>query len=131
MKVAFYKGKGGWTDKLIRFWTLSQYSHCEIVIGDYWYSSSWYDGGVRRKKIDYNPESWDFIEVPYDESIIVEFFHQTQGKEYDLKGIVLSQIFPFKTQDMDKYYCSEWCAIALGLKDTIVSPEELWEELNK
>ena len=50
MKVACYKGEGDWADKLIRFWTGGIYSHVEIVIGDLWYTSSWYDGGVARRK---------------------------------------------------------------------------------
>ncbi len=116
MKVAFYKGKGNWTDKLIRLWTGGIYSHCEIVIGDEWYTASWYDGGVVKRKINYNKDSWDFIEVP-DTFIknTVEFFEQTKGAKYDLKGILLNEFLPFKTEDSDRWYCSEWAAKVFGL----------------
>ena len=49
-KIAFYKAKGNIIDKSIRLWTRSKYSHCEIVIGENWYSSSPRDKGVRAKQ---------------------------------------------------------------------------------
>ena len=32
VKVAFYKGKGNWINKIIRWWTKSNYSHAELVL---------------------------------------------------------------------------------------------------
>lgn len=49
VQLAFYKAKGDWVDKVIRWWTSSKYSHCEVVIGDEWFSSSPRDGGVNAK----------------------------------------------------------------------------------
>lgn len=127
MKLAFYKGPGNWTDKLIRYWTESKYSHCEIVINGLWYTSSWYDGGVRRLQLDYNPDNWDFIELTgYDESVVIDFYHNTKGMPYDLKGIILSQILPLNKNSKAKWFCSEWCATALGLSITLISPEKLY-----
>ena len=45
-KLAFYKAKGNWIDFLVRVFTNSPYSHCELVINKDWYSSSPRDGGV-------------------------------------------------------------------------------------
>ena len=45
IRLAFYKGKGDWVDKLVRWWTKSQYSHVEVVVGNTWISSSPRDGG--------------------------------------------------------------------------------------
>lgn len=118
MKIAFYKGEGNWTDKLIRLWTGGNYSHVEIVIGELWYTSSWYDGGVVRRKIDYKPENWDFLEVP-DELAdnVIELYHNTKNQKYDLLGILFNEVFPFKMEDKNKWYCSEW--VAKGLEITI------------
>ena len=48
VRLAFYKGEGDWVDKLVRWWTKSQYSHVEVV-GNMWVSSSPRDGGVNAK----------------------------------------------------------------------------------
>ena len=34
IQVAFYKGRGGWTHKIIRWWTKSPYSHAELIMPD-------------------------------------------------------------------------------------------------
>ena len=132
MKIAFYKAEGDWTDKLIRFWTGGNYSHCEIVIDELWYSSSWYDGGVRCKNIILNKENWDVFELSKDdEKFVLELFEKTKNSKYDIKGIFLSNIFAFNIHSKNKYWCSEWCAIALKLKNTNLDPNELFLELNK
>lgn len=127
MKVAFYKASGDWTDKLIRFWTGGNYSHVEIVIGELWYTSSWYDGGVVRRKIDYKVENWDFLEVPDDlADNVIELFCTTKSQKYDLLGILFNEIFPFKVEDKNKWYCSEWVAKGLGI-DIKTNPNVLYE----
>ena len=133
MKIAFYKGAGDWTDKLIRLWTFGKYSHCEIIYNDEWFSSSWYDGGVRKKLITLKPENWDIfqIKVNIDDNYFIDFYNKTNGKKYDLKGILLSQIFPFNKQNNDEYFCSEWCANIFKLKNTTINPNELFIELRK
>ena len=42
IKLAFYKGKGNWKNKVIRWWTKSPYSHVELILpdGDTWVSIS-------------------------------------------------------------------------------------------
>ena len=34
ISVAFYKGKGNWKNRVIRWWTKSPYSHAELVLDD-------------------------------------------------------------------------------------------------
>lgn len=66
MQLALYKGKGLIGNALVRRWTRSPYSHCELVIGDYCYSSSLMDKGVRRKQIILKPEHWMLVPLPSD-----------------------------------------------------------------
>ena len=47
VQLALYKGRGTLFNALIRWWTRSPYSHCELVINGTCYSSSIRDGGVR------------------------------------------------------------------------------------
>jgi hypothetical protein len=44
-----YKAKGDFFNGLIRWWTGSQYSHCELIVRGVCYSSTIRDGGVRAK----------------------------------------------------------------------------------
>ena len=45
VQLALYKARGNWINRFIRWWTSSQYSHCELVINGTCYSSSVRDGG--------------------------------------------------------------------------------------
>lgn len=133
-KLAFYKGKGNWIDKLIRFWTKSNYSHVEIVFDDMWYSISPRDNYIRRKKIDFKEENWDFIEIQINSSSFEEFFKKTEGMKYDWLGIFLSQVFPLNVDAKNRYFCSEWCSEALGVSpklSNLYSPEDLYKSINK
>ena len=49
VQLAMYKAKGDLFNGLIRWWTGSQYSHCELVVRGVCYSSTIRDGGVRAK----------------------------------------------------------------------------------
>lgn len=67
MKLALYKstrpGLPGLYNRLVRWWTDSEYSHCELVFSDGMCgSSSWLDGGVRLKRIELDPDHWDVID---------------------------------------------------------------------
>lgn len=105
-KIAFYKAKGDWVDLLVRVWTNSPYSHCEIVLGKNWYSSSPRDGGVRVKQIIDNCNSWDLIEVDIDEERLYQKYREYRGNGYDFKGIFLSNILLFGWYSKDKMTCS-------------------------
>ena len=127
--VVFYKGKQPWTepknklvDFLIRKFTKSKYSHCEIAIqtkdsdGYLCFSSSFRDGGVRAKVIKLKEHHWDFIKVDVDEDKLYEFFDNTVGMKYDLLGClgILSNKIKHKKNE---YFCSEWCAEVLGYEN--------------
>jgi hypothetical protein len=132
VQLAFYKGSGDWTDKAIRLWTRSKYSHVELVVDDMWYSTSPRDMKVRKKLIVPKEGNWDFVEVNADITAVYKLFFVTEGKEYDWKGILLSQLFPFNKHDKNKWFCSEWCAEALGYENSNrFSPGKLYKEVTK
>lgn len=129
-QLAFYKHKGTWVDKAIRFWTRSKYSHCEIVIGDgellEWYSSSPRDGGVRKLVRPVDTDRWDLVPIDVDEERLLTLFDRYEGRGYDYLGIFLNELFPFGIEDHSKYYCSEFCAEVLHLEDVHISPKRLY-----
>lgn len=132
VQLAFYKAKGDWVDKVIRWWTSSKYSHCEVVIGDEWFSSSPRDGGVRSMRMeDYNAEHWDIIGYPgVSASDVFDLFRKTKGSKYDFIGILFSQVLPIGLHSSTKWYCSEWAA-ELKYDNTNLSPQELFEQVSK
>lgn len=115
MRLALYKGKGQVGNTLIRWWTRSIYSHCELVIDGISYSSSLMDGGVRAKRIDHNPEHWDFVALPWAEPHRVEsLMRDTLGEPYGWLDLLWRQVLN-RPGDSRGWFCSEWCAAALGL----------------
>ena len=132
VRLAFYKGEGKLFDKLVRFWTRSKYSHVEIAIGHLWYSASYMDKGVRMKSMpNPNPNSWDYIEVDMDSDIFEAVYREHKGKGYDWLGILFSQFIPLNIHQKSKCYCSEFCAEALPLSRTDISPEGLYRHLKQ
>lgn len=136
MKVAFLKGTG-FVDKLIKFWTMSRYSHCELVFSDGTWFGNALDGEMKTgfKTRDANPAYWDFIELPTseaDEIKIKAFCEDEKNCKYDWTGIFLSQFIPLGIQSKTKWFCSEICTAALqeigmlkGIKPYRVSPGKL------
>ena len=119
IRLALYKhkrsGLAGIGPALIRWWTKSPYSHCELVIGDVSMSSSVQDGGVRAKRIKFDPAHWDFIELPWaDGDHLLWHFGATAGEPYGWTDLLWRQIFN-RPGDARGAFCSEWCAAALGL----------------
>ena len=118
--LALYKAKGDWTNALIR-WKggNSPYSHCELICDGWMYSSTVRDGGVRRKPaIDLDDTHWDYIELPWaDNNAIYEFYLKTKGFPYGWYDIVWNQFFNLPLPDGRGFFCSEWCANALGIPD--------------
>lgn len=112
MKVAFLKGTGFY-DRLIQIGTWGPYSHCEFVFSDgVWFGND--PGGDHKTKFHApykNLTNWDIVSLPdfYKpmESDVRKLAVELGGKEYDWKGIFLSQVLPLSIQDDDKYFCSE------------------------
>lgn len=118
-------------DYLTRKLTRGKYSHCEIAvqhsetsISYCCYSSSIRDKGVRCKIIDLESNKWDLIPVNITEMEVRNFFRKVKGKKYDFIG-ALGVVF--KTKDRsDRYFCSEFAAELLGLKEAWrFSPNDL------
>jgi hypothetical protein len=121
MQLAMYKGPpNGWklqlAHRLICLKTKSIYSHCEILIDGVGYSSSNRDGGVRAKPTDLSTKHWDLFNVHADQDQVLQFFSRTKGQPYDTLG-ELHFALGFLAQDPDRWFCSEWCAAALGVGD--------------
>lgn len=130
MHLAMYKGPpASLKDKLIhwaiRAATFSRYSHCELVIDGWCYSSSARDGGVRKKQIDLDTGRWDLFEVEGSKEHALRWFHCHEGQGYDWLGAVGSVIPIFKSHPV-KWYCSEACAAMLG-KPMKLHPQALLE----
>jgi hypothetical protein len=120
MKVAFYKGKKRLFNKLVSWWTRGPYSHCELVFSDgQSASSSYVDGGVRYKRILYNNDHWDFIELgpSFDEQKAREWFDDHDSAKYDFMGLV-GFVFRRVGDDRAKYFCNEAVLAALGFSES-------------
>jgi hypothetical protein len=131
MKLAFYKathsGVPGVYNRLVRWWDQGPYSHCEMVFSDGMSaSSSFMDKGVRFKQIVYNPDNWDFVDVPDAYEVAArQWFSARIGEGYDLLGNARFA-FGFLESPEDKWFCSEAIAAALGVEEPWrVSPNGL------
>jgi len=140
LELAFYRGNGNNFDKLIRWWTDSDYSHVEIVINGVGYSSSPRDGGVRKANINFGNGNWDMFEIPctyLQEEKIRLFFEREMWKKYDWLGIFLTQAIPIGTQDPLRWFCSEIAMAAfyhaeittIENKPKWYSPEDMYRKI--
>lgn len=118
MKVAFYKGDGHFFNKVCRWWDSGPYSHMEVVLDcGSCLSSSYRDGGVRAKAIEFDAGKWDFIDFGqlFSELDIVELFHSRLGRDYDTLGMLR---FALGTKEnSNKDFCSELCMYILGYSE--------------
>lgn len=128
MKAAFYKGTrpglAGIYNRLVRWWTKSPYSHVELIFyegkrlnGSLAASASNMDGGVRTKVIEFDPDRWDFIELPDSlEDRAWQWFCKHDGAPYDLVGNLQFVLAPIPHSQL-RWFCSEAVAAALGIPD--------------
>lgn len=147
--VAFYKHKrplNSWQnicfrffDEVIRLFTHGKYSHCEVVMPNFekdgdllfeCYSASNRDGGVRLKLMPLPVERWDLIKVNVNPALLRLYFKQTKGSRYDMLGAI-GVVLPVG-ENKHKYFCSEWCAGAIGLANPHkYSPNSLYRKLKE
>lgn len=124
LRAAFYKatrpGLPGIYNRLVQVWTRSPYSHCELIFSNgSAASASYMDGGVRFKRIDFNPDHWDFVDLPFHLEIPArDWFMDHQGQPYDIMGNIHFVLSPIG-HSKKKWFCSEAMAAALGF----INPE--------
>lgn len=117
--LAFYKGppRNDWRHTIshyaIRLWTWSRYSHAELVIDGWCYSSSPRDGGVRRKSINLFTGRWDVVPVTIDEHLALQWYRKHLRQGYDWAGI-WRFVIPFLPQSEDRWFCFESIGAMLG-----------------
>lgn len=122
MKAAFYKatrpGLQGIYSRAVQVVDRGRYSHCELIFSDGMSASASYiDKGVRLKRIDYNPEHWDIVDLPgFDEAAARLWFAERDGEGYDLWGN-LRFIFGWVREDDGRWFCSEALMAALGFAE--------------
>lgn len=127
--LALYKAKGNWVNSLIRWKTDSIYSHCEIIVDGWMYSSTVRDGGVRCKIDSTDNKHWDLIPILFNNGeSVLKHYSDTKDNPYGWVDMIQSQIFKRKTRDDKGDFCSEWCAAALRIPSPQqYSPDELGE----
>lgn len=135
VQLALYKARGTLFNALIRWWTRSPYSHCELVINGTCYSSSIRDGGVRGKVMALPSDKWDVIELPWaDDTAVTDWFIAHERDRYGWLDLLTGQLLGMQ-RDHRGVFCSEACAKALGLRgSTRMSPQGLLDaclDINK
>lgn len=130
IQLALYKGPAPtWyrqiAHALICRRTHGPYSHVEMLDADGWgWTSSWMDGGVRRKQIAFDGGHWDMRTVAGDLDAAVAWFKAHEGEPYGVFGL-LAWLLPWRVSDSRRPFCSQAVAMALGLPDAWhVSPND-------
>jgi hypothetical protein len=120
MQLALYKatrpGLAGVYNRLVRWVDGGPYSHAELVLSDgtAW-SASYMDGGVRAKRIDFDPAKWDLVPLHgFDEAKARAWFEQHSGAGYDLAGN-LKFVLRWWPHSKARWFCTEAIAAALKL----------------
>lgn len=146
IRIAFYKGYGNILNRIVRWWTASEYSHVELVLPDEktWVGISPFlksKVSSRTKTLE-EVDEWDLVEIELTQDqldIIMEFYEYTEGQGYDWIGMLLSQFLPCRIKHRKRWYCSEWIAYALRISCVLdwrtikiydrkdLSPEVLYE----
>lgn len=92
----------------------SLYSHSNILFSNGQSASSWSDGGVDIRNIDYDLDLWDFWTLPaHLEPKTHAWYSHHKGMPYDHKG-VLRFSTPLFTQCKHSVFCHEAHATAWG-----------------
>jgi hypothetical protein len=117
IQLASYKAEyGNNVDKIIAWWTDSEYSHTEIIVDGVWYSTSPRDLRLRAKRIAPTEGHWDIVDISdgaKDCEVILAEFAKYEGAKYDWTGIALSQVLPLGMDSEQRWFCSEWAAHCL------------------
>jgi hypothetical protein len=142
VKVAFRKGEDSFFASLIRWWTKSPYSHCELLFDDGRMFSAQCGQGTRFWTPGIlSPNEWDLLLVPMtlEEEIAIKSFCNAEiGCGYDWWGLIASQVLRLQREHPTKWFCSETCACAvqkigraMGSKPCTFSPGKLYKRLRE
>ena len=68
-------------------------------------------------------DKWDLIELQNgDAAYVAAYFEQTQGRRYDWGGLIGVPFGRWELaiafNNVDKWFCSEWCAAVLGCAES-------------
>ena len=77
LKLVFYKSNYRWWSRLIKWWTNSSYSHCELYINNTYLVGISNEQSVRCKKYKLSSDKWDSINLKIDDKlewIVNDFF---------------------------------------------------------
>lgn len=111
MEIAFRKNAPGLFPKLIRWWTSSPYSHCEVIFSNgFTFSADIEEFKTRFKSVSHNPDEWDIIKIPIERIIeykVYDFCLNEENCLYDIIGIFFSQIIPISFENPWWWFCSE------------------------
>lgn len=138
--VAFYRGRGTFADRVVRYATRSPFSHCELIRADKpprrgdtvtCISASGRDKGVRIKDIELKDGKWDIYAVPWAPEDAWDRAAKHLDQPYELWSMVVSQLFNFRRGKRGKWFCSELVAYALGLNlPQAKSPGDLLRDID-
>lgn len=135
MHLALYKatrpGLAGIYNRLVRWIDGGPYSHAELVLSDGTArSASYMDGGVRSKRITFDPAKWDMVQLQgFDESKARAWFVAHDGARYDVAGN-LRFVLRFWPHSRSRWFCTEAIVAALGLpKPEDYGPRKLAEAM--
>lgn len=100
------------SDKVISFWTGSDYMHAQLILPDGRCFSAWTSQGVEFRSIE---ETILFsrlyryfrLNVIYDLMAIEQFALSQYGKGFDYQAIYLTQGIPLNLEEKNKWFCSE------------------------
>ena len=152
--VAFQtpKESGGFYSNIIKWWTKSEYIHCEIILTvenipagvvptnmagvvdandnlALWVSST-IERGVRIKKLTPLTDNYVYYRIkPVTVTVdqfkqLLAYLDKIDGGRYDKVGIALSQVVPLRLDNRNEWFCSELVAKVLQL--TLYPGTEEW-----
>jgi hypothetical protein len=120
VKIAFYKGSGSFLDKIIRWWEVGPYAHCEMILQEntddtYTIASAVPGTGVRiAENQSLAASDWDFVTVPGDVAQVRAWFETHVGEAYDYVGLLGFIVRPITFIIHKKFFCSRACLRSLG-----------------